>query len=236
MEKIDKNKTSLKKELVDENLIEKTTKKESRQLKMIIIIMLFCLLLLTIPFIYQFYISNFTYENIKFHMTKQAGKPFYSALIPVLDAKGNQTGTYLMTFRNDPRVMDNIPVIYFSNETSIKFVERNTVFVSIDPEMKSCDDNSLSMFELGAFLKDSKLNVKSAMTDEKVANESGFAYIDCLNSSFNTIIVVKSGEESGIEQKLRNCFVISYKDCEINAVVERFILEIIKNYYAKNSL
>lgn len=210
---------------------KKQQKRQDKQFKWMFILMIsLILIVILVPLITYSFINKFTLFNLEFRKTKQGTLTLYQTQIPVKNNLGAITGNYLMTFKNDPRETVNIKISPRIEKDGIKFVNRNTVYISLDPSMNPCSDNSVSMFVLGDFLSSADLSVKSAFIDKNYSEESGFPYKTCEDSSKNTVIIVKSGNESMINQERTNCYEVIYKDCEINQVVERFILEIVKDY------
>jgi len=215
-------------ELIDPNL----KKKQNKQLFLIGIVMIIIIaVFLIVPVIIKNYNSNFNYNNLKFQKTKLKDITLYSTNIPIMDNYGKLKNLYSISFRNDPRVLKNIPVDKRVDESGgIKFIERNIVFISINPNMTACPDNSLALFNLGSFLTDSGLTVKSSFTDASYANKTNSLYITCDYSQDHTVIKITNGNETRIKQERTNCYEIVYKDCEITQATERFELRMIEDY------
>jgi len=207
-------------------------KLKERQNKQLIwaltLMILVILIIIFVPIFIRNFIDSFSYSGLKFQKTKMGELMFYSTRIPLLDKDGNSIGTYAMNFRNDPRKLNYIGKEIDNN---VSFLRKNTVLVSVQGDAPICEDNLIAVAALTDFLRNfGALNVKGAMSDAKSANESGFPYVTCENSTYNTVIMIKSGNESIIKKNYKNCYEIQYKDCEINQAVEKFILIIIENY------
>ena len=133
-----------------------------------------------------------------------------------------------MNFREDPRELEDVKVNMKDN--IVKFKKNNTVYISLDPEMQACEDNSIALMNLAGFLRDfAGLEVKSAVNNKTFAEENGMNYADCENSPYNTVIYINSGNETSISE-IGNCYQLIYSDCEILEVTEKFMLVILENY------
>ncbi|MBD3253314.1 hypothetical protein GF386_06275 [Candidatus Pacearchaeota archaeon] len=241
MAKKDENKENFKdidnSDKADENLEKqekddyKIPEKPKKQAFWFFILLIFILgVVISVPFIIDNFINKFEFANLDFQKIKQGEITFYFASIPVVDSTGNIIDEYRINFRNDPRDIEKIQLSPRIKKEGLKFLKENTVYISLDPSMNPCEDNSVAMFTLGNFLNDSGLAVKSSFTNKSFAEESRFPYKTCRDSSRNTVIIIKSSNETFINQERTNCYEIIYKDCEIQQAVERFILEVIEDY------
>jgi len=209
----------------------KLPEKQTRQIFwFFMFLVLLLVVVVSVPFIFDNFINKFDFINLEFQKLKQGDITFYFASIPVADTQGEVIDKYEISFRNDPREVEKIPIAPRIQEEGLKFVKKNTVYISLDPLMNPCEDNSVAMFTLGNFLDNSGLTVKSSFTNKSFAEESRFPYKTCENSASNTIIIVRSGEETVINQERTNCYEIVYKDCEVQQAVERFILVVVEDY------
>ena len=50
---------------------------------------------------------------------------------------------------------------------------------------------------------------------------------------YNTVIILKDGAETKIEQTANNCYEISFANCEVLKAVERFELQVMSEYVGK---
>jgi len=209
-------------------------KKQDRQFLWIIGLMVAVILIvLVVPYTTNYvvkeYVNKFEFMRLEFEKTALGDIIIYSAYVPVVNQKGEITSNYRVTFRNDPRELSQIEIDEKMKD-SIKFIQQKPVYISINPNMDTCEDNSVAMIILSSFLRDSGLEIKSAMSDEEYANLTGNEYKTCKDSSKNTVIIVDSGNELKIAQERTNCYKIVYSDCEIIKSVERFNLAILENY------
>ncbi len=211
----------------------KTTLKQrqEKQIRGIVIFMsLLILILILVPFIQKNFINKFRVINLEFQKTKAGDLMFYSTRLPVIDSFGEITGDYSMNFRNDPRKLKKIELSEEIKENGIIFIKEKPVYISIDPNMTSCEDNVLAVFILASFLRDFKMDVKSGISNEDYAISNNLTFIDCENSLVNTIIEITNGNETNIIKKTKNCYEITYKDCEITLGIERFMFAMIEEY------
>jgi len=207
-----------------------TDKKHNRQLFWIIGLMVVLIAsIIAVPIIKQEFFNEFNYMKLDFEKTLTGDAIFYTTNIPIVQ-NDEISGTYLMYFRTDPRELEDISIDESIEDKGIRFIKQKTVYISIDPYMNSCPENSVALFVLGSFLKDFGLNAKSGFSDPDYMNSSDFPYISCEHSKSNTVIKVTSGDETKIEREIGNCYVITYKDCEIQQGIEKFILVIIRDY------
>jgi hypothetical protein len=204
--------------------------KQNKQIMWAGILMISVILIVVlVPFIRQNYINKFVYANLDFQKTKLGDILFYSTRIPITDKQGQIIGSYSTNFRKDPRKLENIPV----NLTKgvVAFRKDNTVYISLNPLMESCPDNTLAFINLAGFLRDfAGLNIKSAVSDKKYGQENNILYANCQSAKNNTVIFITSGNETKITQTFDNCYELSYKNCEVLNVSEKFMIEIIDNY------
>lgn len=208
--------------------------RQNRQLMVIIILMGVLFISLFIPSAYRYiiknYINDIEYNGIEFYKVKSGSLVFYESVIPLLNEKDEEIGTYIARFKTDPRELANIPVDYKIERDGLKFRSNNTVYISMNSSMENCSDNNIALFDFSSFLSDSGLTIKPAFTNITYANQSGYTYADCQHSSKNTIIKVDSGNKTEIIRERTNCYKIVYNQCEIIPALERFNLRIIEDY------
>jgi hypothetical protein len=213
--------------------VKKTTVKQKQNNQLVWAIVLMACVLLIVVFVplikYQF-INKFVYAELEFQKTQADDLLFYSTRIPVSDAFNTKIiGTFFINFRNDPRKLKDV-------ETDIKtgiptFNKKEVVYISTGEMTRNCAEGTAAVLTLSGFLKQFALmNVSGAISDEKIAIENNFPYIDCENSKLNTVINLIEGNETKITQVNSNCYTLEFKDCEVMKVSEKFILEIIEGY------
>lgn len=204
--------------------------KQNKQIIWLIVLMLSVILIIIIvPIIKTKFIDQFNYSGLKFFITKAGELKFYSTRVPLVNKDGDIIGNYSLNFRTDPRKINDIVKNEIENN-NITFLKRNNVFISIG-DVPVCEDNLIAVTSITDFLRNfAALKAYGAMATKKSANETGFPYITCANSTYNTVIIIQDGNESVIKKVSNNCYEITYKDCEIQASVEKFIITILEYY------
>ncbi len=236
---MEKGETEKKDEEVTEHLSESTKKKQKKQMQWIVGFMIILILVISIfPTTYNYLFNQFSYAGLKFQKTKLQGLVFYSTMIPLTKktpvpgqsmTEKDVIGNYPINFRSDPRQLDYIK-LNLSSE-AITFKKMNTVYISLNPEMEKCSDNTLALVNFAGFLKDfGSMRVKSAISDRKSAEKFNITYVTCENHPTNTVINIESGNETIIKKIDDNCYYLIYNNCEIIPVTEKFQLLIIEGY------
>lgn len=226
----------------EEPLKEEDKKKQNKQIMIAVVLMVVVIgaIILT-PFVYGKFFSKFTYINLEFQKTRLGDLKFYSTRIPVMDQvlpkgelfdRNERLADYSINLREDPRKLDFVKVnLTYNNTNQLDFVKENIVYISFDPKMKKCDDNSIALIDFSGFLKEfAMLKVKSAVPDKNASEELKIPYITCKENPWNTVINIRSGNETKIEKTGLSCYELTYKDCEITAVTEKFNLILIEQY------
>lgn len=215
-------------------------KKQNRQTLWALVLMIsIILIIILVPYIKQNVFNKFQYIGLDFYKTKLGsdvtgaavgnGITFYSTDIPLINQYGFPIGEYSIYFRNDPRELENINVEVI--EKKIEFQKNNTIYISIQYDAPICEDNIIAVVGLTNFLdKFGNLRVDGAMNDAVYASNNNLDYVTCKTNPENTVILMKTGNETKISKTGRNCYELQYKDCEINKVTEKFILTIIEGY------
>ncbi len=219
------------KEAKDDNDIEEI---QNKQIKWAVILMAgIILLIIVVPFVKTNFVDKFEYKGLIFQKTQLGDLIFYSSRFPVLSITGNVIGNYAVNFRNDPRDLEDIPVNLRSDRIDFTLENKNKygpVYISLDPRMEACEDSGIALLELSGFLRDSGLDVKSAVTDKNYAKENNLVQRWCHNSGFDTVIIITDGNETVINEIAPNCYEIVFNDCRILEGAERFILSVLEEY------
>lgn len=230
---LDKDKETSLDDLLNDESKKNVSKKQNSQVKWAVILMVAVIIIVfLVPFIAN-ELNKFEYIGLEFQKTKLGDIFFYSTKFPVVNIQGAIIGDYSINFRSDPRELEYIKVDI--PDKTIKFMknqrgEYNPVYLAIDPNMETCGDSVIAMANLAGFLGNSGLKVKSAVINETYAEENGFQYANCLSNPAETVIRIKSGNETIIYQVMKNCYNIEFKDCEIIPVSEKFTLTILEEY------
>jgi len=230
---MNKNKKTDKKEKDIENKgsSKQIREKENRQLKWAIIIMILGLMIIVIiPLGYNTFSKQFNHNSIVFQKTNVGNIRFYSTSVPLVNSEGKIYSEYLASFREDPRTLDYINVS-LTNESTINFIKTKPVYISLEDNLPQCPDNLIAVVDLAAFLTGfGGFEVKGAINNKTTADETKVAYVNCENSPNNTVIRIKTANETTISKIGPNCYELTYKGCEINKVTEKFALIIVNGY------
>tara|TARA_Y100000034_G_scaffold136687_1_gene214943 strand:- start:4264 stop:4971 length:708 start_codon:yes stop_codon:yes gene_type:complete len=227
----------VKKEVQENKIIKKRSKKltvkekQKKQLIWVIVLMVSLVaIVILVPLIKTQFINKFVYSKLDFQKTQAGNMVFYSTRIPVGDLKGNVIGDFFINFRNDPRKLDK-EISYKQTTTMPVFSRDETVYISTGEMNRNCIDGTAAVLTLSGFLKQFALmNISGAISDQKIAKETGFPFVTCLNSPDNTVINIIEGDETKIVQTSPDCYTLEFKDCEVMKVSEKFILEVIEGY------
>ncbi|VVB78482.1 Uncharacterised protein [uncultured archaeon] len=237
-----KTKEKIKNSEAEPVLKDNTRKKQNKQVMISVILMIAVIVIIVaIPIVYKTFFNKFTYTNLEFEKTKLGQLNFYSTKIPIVEKAPPEghlitpkevSSYYSINFRNDPRKLEYIPVnITLKNSTQMDFIKVNTAYISLDPNMKRCDDNSVALVNFAGFLRDIVgLKLRSAVSDENASRELQITYITCEKNPLNTVINLRSGNETKIEKTGKNCYVLTFKDCEVTQVTEKFDLAVLEGY------
>jgi len=207
--------------------------KQNRQIIWALVLMAgIIIIIFLVPYIKQNVFNKFEYIGLDFYKTNVNGITLYYTKIPLVNQYNFPIGDYSIYFRNNPEELENISVDII--EKKIEFQKNNTVYISVQYDAPVCEDNIVSVVGLTQFLdRFGTLKVKGAMNDVVYASNTQLDYITCKTNPDNTVILLKTGNETMISKTGRNCYELQYKDCEINKAVEKFILTIIENYMKK---
>lgn len=213
--------------------------KQNKQILWAVILMLSILVIILLtPYVINNFFNKFTYIGLDFQKTRLEKIDFYSARVPTtvtmpvtgaLISLDKITGNYPVNFRNDPRKLEYIKVEIPDNK--ISFLKDNIVYISLNSNDPPCEQNVISAVTLTNFLIDfGSLKVRGAITDKNYSEANNVPYVTCENSPRNTVILLKSGNETIIKKDKDNCYELIYNNCEILPVSEKFILSILENY------
>jgi hypothetical protein len=216
-------------DLVPKSELDKIKKEQNKQVFWFIVIVFGLIICSFFGFYFkENYIDNYNYYELRFTKTKLGDLIFYSTRVPVLK-DGKISGTYAMNFRNDPRKLEYINVSV--PDDKINFYATKPIYLAIDKDLKSCDMTLISLSVVSDFLNGfGKMEIYPALMDKNLAKESNISYATCESNLYNTVIEIKSGNETKIEKIKDNCYKIQFADCEVNQVSEKFIIEILKRY------
>lgn len=192
-------------------------------------IILVAIIIISLGIWYSNASKTFFYNGIKFEKTQEGKITFYTAIIPVVNSDNEVTSFLPIDFRSDPRkikdIMLEIPGL-------IRFNLANITYVSYD-DLKVCEDNGLAALNFGVFLSRMGIKKEGALANRTTALNANTPYVTCETNPKNTVILVKEGNETKIKQTNTNCYEITFKNCEILRVMERFELAILEQYMSQ---
>jgi len=205
---------------------ETKEKGNNTSLFIVLAIALLIILICVIAVFYRYSSNNFTYAGIEFNKNYMGEIVFYTAKIPVMNNYGIISGYKEIDFRNDPRKLKNINITTNGN---IKFANKDLAYVSYG-ELKQCGDSSLAATNLGIFMSITDTQYKGAIDDSDYVNNTNIPYVNCQTHPDNTVILIKSGNETKIIQTAKNCYELVFKECDILKVTEKFEIAILEQY------
>jgi len=209
---------------------EMKRKRQNKQVLMAIILMVvFVAIILLVPFVIKNYINKFTYINLDFTKNKIGEVTFYNTVIPMIDPNGTIVQDYELDLRSDPRKLEYIEANISTEE--LKVIRNVKTYISVPSEVEKCSDNVIAMANFARFLGGfAQLDVKGASTNESYAKEFNTTYATCKTNPNNTVIVIQSGNKTKIEKTGKNCYELTYANCEVIQVTEKFDVMILKQY------
>lgn len=213
-----------------EHLNKSLKKRQNKQILYAIVLMvLVILIIITVPYIMKNYLNKFSYLKLDFYKNNLGKITFYSTNIPLIDNNGKVVAGYSMDFRNDPRKLNYINVSI--SDKNINLMRDNITYVAISSNVNHCDYNTVAVANLASFLRGfARLNLKGASSDKEYANLTNSTYANCQTNPNNTVILIKSGNETKIEKTSKNCYELTYKECEVTQVTEKFDIVILESY------
>jgi len=206
---------------------------QERQIKWAIYLMVAVVLVIVVlPYIKSNYIDKFDYHGLTFQKTQLGDLEFYSTQFPVVVGTGEVVGSYSVNLRNNPKELDKIPIT--TNKNRIEFTLNDGKFgdayIALNPFMELCDNSSIAMASLSGFLKDSNLNVISAVTDKAYARDNNITQRWCNSDPLDTVFYVTDGNDTKITEIQNGCYELQFNNCEILQVSERTILKMLEQY------
>ena len=205
------------------------TKQNIQVLWLLSLMIAIILIIFIVPYVKTNIVNKFEYMNLDFYKTKLGEIPFYSTKIPLVDIAGNAIGTYNINLREDPRDLEYINV-EIPNDI-IDFTRNKENYISLPSDLPICENNIIAVTSLIDFLENfGNMEFSIGMVNETYALETGFPYVTCETHPTTTIILINQGEETSIKREGTNCYELTFNECEINEVSEKFIYEIVDNY------
>ncbi len=198
--------------------------KMDRQLKYVLIVMVLVILLAIGVYYFVQSMKKFNYAGLEFEKVMYDRLPVYHSKIPITNTQGELVANYNLFLRNDPRALKSIAI-----DGKIRLMK--DTFVSIEPEADGgCEDSGIAGGNFFTFLKVAGVDAKLACTNNTYASERNITYATCQEHLNNSgVIIIKRGESTEIVKKSDDCYEISFRNCEILNVTERFIVGAIAN-------
>lgn len=212
-----------RKKIKQENKAEKQDNiQETRQLKLVLILMVVVILAFLASYFAGKWIINemrtFEYKGVKFEKAEIS----YIANFPIEDIYGKTIDVFRIMFWQDPRNLERIS----SDNIRLK----TNTFLAVDSKfVESCEDSIQAGTTLAIFLTKFNINVAAASANKTEAELMNKDYADCSNTSRGSVIISRKGEESKII-KQGDCYILqAANNCEIMNVTERFMLGLYVN-------
>ena len=158
--------------------------------------------------IYSFvnFSPGFEYRGITGNVVKEGNIIFYKTSLPVV-YQGNEQD-YFFYLRNEPKELDKIPF-----DGKIEFT-KNLVIQSPDEYELACNGyGTIGIMQITTFF-----NLMGA----EVGKDTDAI---CVGNGEYTLLTLKKGNETRIDQVGPSCYDIQVKDCEILEATEKFLLE-----------
>lgn len=223
----------------DEQLKKKQEKeKQTKELYWILGGMATLIIVFVASYAYAESLKTFEYEGLTFKKESLGEIPLfrytYSVEIPsrsqgvslvtgnVINQGNDATKTVNVYLRNDPRE-NTVP---FEGD-EIEFFERRPILLSLETNngLDECAYTAVGIGTLTNFLVQNNFEVKAGVSDEVVADENNLDFISCENNQRDTVIEIKTGEESAIVKQSPLCYELIIADCEVMETVEKLIVE-----------
>ncbi len=162
--------------------------------------------------------QSFTYEGLKFTKEKFGEIPVFHYYYFYESEKGNLV-QYNLYLRKDPR-QNQIPV-----EGNIYYPKDKFVYISVNGTgLTQCEDSSLAVHTLAAFLTNNEIVVKGATPNFNETNGTNIRFANCQTHPNNVVILIQAGNTTRIykEANTNGCHVIEVSDCQILDAIEKF--------------
>ncbi len=162
--------------------------------------------------------NKFKYDGFSFEKIQFGGIYLYETNLTILE--NGRPFNLNVRLRNDPRVLDKIPVNY-SGLPSL-------VYFAFPEKTLNCSSDSLiAAFQVGQYLGNLKFNVIPAVTENFTGNT--LPVVDCSKASKSKGVVILKpfSEQDRISQGDNGCVILEAKNCSVIEVSERFVLSLL---------
>jgi len=148
--------------------------------------------------------KHFEYYGLEFDIMREGDVTFYHTSLPLI--KNNVKRDYNVYLRNDPRKLEKIGFEGEMNLFEIIVINSTDSFI--------CDgDGGISMYNFQQILE--ALGIQTIQDPEA----------GCDSLARYSYIVIKEGNTTSIEQTGPSCYDFNVNNCEILAVMEKFLVE-----------
>ena len=199
---------------------------QESQLKWIIGIMVFIVVLILVFFWVSNASKKFDYAGVTFENTKVGSITLYSTVITGFNQNGLPI-EYRLNLRNDPREL-KIPM-----QGNLNFIKNKPVYFSLDFDsgINECKD-LLPIVDFSRFMYAMGFPLISSVTSNDLAIQYQKPMVDCTNKLNNTVLILTTGDESGIFQDTtnKNCYYLKVSNCEEEEVIEQLEVYILARF------
>ncbi len=189
----------------------KKISKEEKQLRNFFIILGIVALLIWGFYYVTNHSPEFEYKEVKFQTVKQGDLLFYKTLVPLYNQKGEIATKYRFYLRNHPEDIKDIPI-------PEKLELKRLVILNYSDNIVCNGDTNIALanFQQVYSVMGAKIWRASNL------NES---YKKCDEQGRYNYINIKRGNKTEIKEIGPSCYELTFKDCEILDVTERYILK-----------
>ena len=201
------------------------SKKKDNSMKSVIILLLilvFALAIILIAIIFKapllgiWHKANgdvFVYHNMTYTKGNVGSITMYATQLAIFRPVQNQTFSYTLYLRNNPKVLDKIP----ANITDK--LQRPKVYISFEKEPLTCNYTNLAAYKLSEFMDALGLEKEGAFATLELANESGYGKDKVKNCSDakkgqNIILFKQSDSKESYIHQDGYCYVVEVSNCE----------------------
>lgn len=157
--------------------------------------------------LFSYFQSTFDYHGVKFAKVNEIAP--YMTSLPVksgITGQASQETTYGFYLRNDPRKLDAIP--FDGKLTFLKNVVMNST-------------GDIKCGGMGVIGTANMANLYSIIGSRVVRDPN----VSCDDTGRYTFIQIEAGNETKIKQIGNFCYLLTFKDCEVLQVTERYMTE-----------
>ncbi len=173
------------------------------------------------------------------------GKVNYKGLVFEIEKYGNTIAYHNVYYYNTPFKETIKYNLYIFNDPTKNDVPMNAEIVypeyldeiklSINTNgLSECPESNRAVGMLSEFLTNNGFRIKIGTQNESMAKEYNMTYVTCETHPNDFVISLSSGNTTQVVQQGKSCFRIEETNCEIQKVVEKFIVESVAQAKARN--